>query len=407
MHPYNDQKISSLSILIKLFLLFIIIPTEQSFYIGSVRITPYRIILILSFIPCFIKLFNNSKSKTIPTDWFILGYCIWGIISIYINHDLSTALKSGGIFLLESLGSYLLARAYIANECDFVNFINILIMIVIGLSFISIIESLTGYDVLKPNIVHIGKRMGFWRAFGPFDHPILHGVFCASALSFSLFVPFNKFLSKFSRKVVVSLVTIAAISSLSSGALGYFIIIIFFVCYDAVTRNIKSRWTILSLFIIGGYIFASLFSNRNPVRAIISRVTFTSSTAYYRMLIWDYGIKYNVSIHPIFGIGFKDWARPSWMVSDTIDNFWLVLMIQFGIPSFLMLIVGIIFLMIRFKNNVEKKESDNLLVKSYIFSIIGFIFSASTVHLWNSLYIWFFFLIGCGKCLTNKATNRT
>ena len=58
-------------------------------------------------------------------------------------------------------------------------------------------EALTGIHILHdgisgalggPMAPYIDPRMGLERTFGPFDHPILYGVFSASAFSLAYFV---------------------------------------------------------------------------------------------------------------------------------------------------------------------------------------------------------------------------
>jgi hypothetical protein len=67
-------------------------------------------------------------------------------------------------------------------------------------------EALTGIHILHdgisgavggPMAPFIEPRMGLERTFGPFDHPILYGVFCASAFSLAYFVVAERRLMNF------------------------------------------------------------------------------------------------------------------------------------------------------------------------------------------------------------------
>ena len=57
-----------------------------------------------------------------------------------------------------------------------------------------------------------------------------------------------------------------------------------------------------------------------------------------RVHIWHYGTP-SVLNYPIFGTGFNDWERPSWM-GGSIDNFWFVCAVRYGIPGFLFMAAG-------------------------------------------------------------------
>ena len=73
---------------------------------------------------------------------------------------------------------------------------------------------------------------------------------------------------------------------------------------------------------------------------LITYLTFNSGTAYWRLHIWNFGSA-EVWRNPLFGIGLNDWARPSWMWTASVDNFWLLTAMRYGIPAFLLLVAGI------------------------------------------------------------------
>lgn len=185
----QDGRLSVLPWQVKVFVLSLLIPTELSFNMGEFRLTVYRILLLSFFLPCLFKVMGGKSGRTLPTDWLLVGYSFWIVLALAIHLGFYGGLKSGGILVVESLGSYLLARSFIRSEKDYCNFAKLLIYVVIGLSLATIPEALIGKNIFRPHVGHIGGRLGLTRAFGPFDHPILYGMFCASAVSLALYIP--------------------------------------------------------------------------------------------------------------------------------------------------------------------------------------------------------------------------
>lgn len=384
------------------FLLFLIVPVEASFHLGLFRLTLYRLILIFLFPLCFFRFFKTAGHDCRTFDWLILFSSLWIITALTVNHGFSIGLESGGIILIESFGAYLLARSFIRNESEFSGFINFLVFIVIFLSFFTIYESLTGVNIFRPSATHSEARLGFVRAFGPFEHAILYGVFCASAVSLALYVPVKNSFSNRHSNLKTLWVIFATFVSVSSGALVSVIIQMLLVVWNRATRNLGSRWYIFILLIFFGYIFLGIYSNRPPLHALLDRFTFSSSTAYYRLVIWEWGMKHNVHENPWFGIGLGDWSRPEWMVSTSMDSFWLVIMVRYGLPSFALLAVGIFHLIYTVSKRSGLTDNENLMRTGWVFSMLGFIICGFTVHFWNSLHVWFFFMLGSGVWLVSK-----
>ena len=101
--------------------------------------------------------------------------------------------------------------------------------------------------------------------------------------------------------------------------------------------------------------------------------------------------------NPFFGLGMNDWVRPHFMYSGSMDNFWLVMAVRFGIPGFLFLAVGYawaIFLIMR-----RKFDSDVMLSnirRAWVFTFLGLSFTLVTVHVWATIYSFVFFMFGAG-----------
>src|SRR5690606_32529254 len=104
--------------------------------------------------------------------------------------------------------------------------------------------------------------------------------------------------------------------------------------WDRKTRHIQSRWKIFCAIGLAMYVCVDLISNRSAMKVFLSYLTFSPGTAYNRIIIFEWGIQ-DVWRNPMLGIGFNVWTRPEWMHSTSMDNFWLVQAVTFGIPGFL------------------------------------------------------------------------
>lgn len=111
----------------------------------------------------------------------------------------------------------------------------------------------------------------------------------------------------------------------------------------------------------------------------------------------------NVWANPWFGIGLGDWERPWWMVSSTVDAFWLVIAMRGGIPTFLLLAIAILLIGRAVVNN-QSKLADPVarrLAAGWLISLIALSLIGCTVHYWNVLHSYYFFFIGLAGWLAD------
>jgi len=61
-----------------------------------------------------------------------------------------------------------------------------------------------------------------------------------------------------------------------------------------------------------------------------------------------------VRAHPVFGIGYGDWARPNW-IPASVDNFWLLTAMRHGVPGLGFLAAA--FILVLFSNSEEAEST--------------------------------------------------
>lgn len=388
-----------------LFFIALILPPELSVELGGLRLSAYRVVLLLMFLPCLYTMCVDPRMKLHTGDYLMFFYATWCLLSILVNNSLADMIEKGGILTIETLGAYMLARVYIRTFTDFKATIVVFIGIMGLLLVFTVPEMITGTHYLRGPIEFVyPERWGLNRAYGPFDHPILMGVFCATAFSYAYYVLGNENISTSRKALATTFVVLGTFSSLSAGAFMALFAQLGLVLWDKVTSQIVGRWW----YVLGGfvclYISIDLLSNRSPIAFMVSHASFSGQTAYFRILIFEYGSMV-ASDNPILGIGFNPWPRPSWMPSS-VDNFWLLQAMRYGMPGFFALVGALGYFIV---SAIDRKNVSPTVAnagKAWGFSLISLFVVGCTVAFWNSLFVLFFFSLGFGCWILSASQDE-
>lgn len=400
------QALTGCKISVMLFLLALTMPTYTSFAAGSMRLTLYRVLLIVTIFPCAVRLFSGQL-KLLPADILIVFGSVWAALTLVYHHGAGEGLETGGIFIVESLGAYLLARTAIRSERDFQGFVAVMLLLVFVLLPGTLVEALTNRNLFGQSPSGMDMRLGLHRARGPFDHPIVFGVFVASVFGMGWFYfPRAEKPIGMPRIFRASGILCATIASVSSGALTAVIVQLLLIAWNYLAGGIRKRWRLFLYLLALVYVVIDLLSNRTPMKVFLTYLTFSTHTAYNRLIIWEWGFHHNVLENPLLGIGLNIWTRPPWMHSTSMDNFWLVLMVRHGFPCFLPIAAGGLYILFA---GARRAGSVGLgsLQKGWTITMIGLIVAGSTVHFWNALFAYFFFILGAGAWFCRPLSNTT
>jgi hypothetical protein len=99
---------------------------------------------------------------------------------------------------------------------------------------------------------------------------------------------------------------------------------------------------------------------------MISHLTLSPSTGFYRLVQWDYGWR-EVMAHPLLGLGLNPWERPAWL-GASIDRAYKR---QRGSPAV------------------------QLSIRVWSITVVSIAVAALAVHFWAQSLVVFFFLLGC------------
>ncbi len=382
-------------------------PTELSLYLGGLRLPPHRVAMLLLLPLAVWRIVMRPDVSLKNYDVVFILFNLWTIAVFTHNEDGQAGFVYGGSLALESLGGYLIARAWVRDVDTFQASLRVIATAIVVAALFALPETLLGktftHDFLAKMTGYVHPtatetRLGLTRAYGTFDHPIHYGTFCAGLLALFWFAE-RRVAGKRKKAALLVGATFLGISSapmlclaLQAGML----------VWEKISRGVTSRVSLTLAALTVLYIAASMVSNRTPITLIATGMTLDPWTGFYRLQIWEHGLN-NVWANPLFGIGLDEWERPKWMVSSTVDAFWLVIAMRSGIPAFLLLATAIVLIGRAVVKN-QRKLADPIarkLVMGWFMSLIALSLIGCTVHYWNVLYSYFFFFLGLGGWLAD------
>jgi hypothetical protein len=388
---------------VRLFLASLVVPWVVT--VGPVSLSISRVILLAMLLPCLAKWIGGASGRIRASDIALLLFCLWGAMSLVVVQGPISAVQPAGILFVETMGAYLVARCYIRDADDFFHMARMLFRLVAILFPFALVEALTGRNVLLelfaailPSYPDAGNdmRAGLRRAQVVFEHPILFGICASSAFALTHMV-LGHHVPLLQRWLKTGLVGATALLSLSSAPIAAIVVQAALLMWSAVFRKSPYCWKLLWGLFFAAYLAVLFGSNQNPVQFYISKFTFDPHTGWHRLLIWEFGST-SVLNHPLFGIGFGDWERSSWM-STSVDMFWLLNTMRYGIPGGLLLMLS--FFAVFFGVSFRKGLDERLVAyrTAYLIVMMAFFLVGWTVHYWGAAYIWFIFLLGSGVWL--------
>ncbi|SDY33374.1 O-antigen ligase [Jannaschia faecimaris] len=398
-----------LPFLVVLYLLCVILPVSMN--VGGVYLTTLRVLLLLVTLPMLVSLLIGRYGKTIPTDWLFLAHAVWLTLALAVNNP-DRVIQQAPSVGVEFLGGYVLARTTIRTRTQFIAMCKWLVALVLCLLPFALLETQTGDPLIlrairalpgvtSVDITRDDPRLGMARVQTTFAHPIHFGLFCSIAFSLA-FVGLHNVYGNTRRFISAALVALAGFTALSSGALLAIALQVALIGWAFTFRKTEKRWWLLIGLFVLMWVAIDIVSNRGPFQVFMSYATFSAHNAYWRSIIFEWGImnifgsvENNVPASPWFGIGLNDWARPDYMFSGSMDNFWLVMGVRYGFPGFLLIALGFVM---QVKSLMQLKlphgHPSLFIRRACVFTFLGLSFTLATVHVWGNVYSFVMFFVG-------------
>jgi hypothetical protein len=382
--------------------LLIALQVPWIFSFGDLRLTPYRLVLVLVLPLCLIRLVSGKAGRIFLTDIALFLFCAWCALAMVMIHGTAEAIEPAGILFIETMGGYLVARCYIRDEHSFYMVAKVLFIICLVLLPFALHETLTGQKVLLhafrsvlPTYDDVGmpERWGLDRAQGTYIHPIHFGVNVGSTLTLTFMVLcYGK--SGFIRFFKSGIVFFTSFLSLSSGPLTSMIGQIALLSWDRMLRGFPMKWSILGMGGFAVFVFVEIFANRSLAVILIGYFAFDEFSAYIRTLTWQYGTQ-SIWNHPVWGVGFGAWQKPEWLTSS-IDMHWIIDSVRHGIPAGIFKFLAFFSAVIAIGRAQINDEKLKTYRSAYVITMSSFFMTGWAVYFWESSYVLYIFMLGSG-----------
>ncbi len=269
-----------------LLLTAMLVPGELDFYLGGLRLSCHRMVLLLFLPVILVRILSGRGPRWRAFDAAFIGAFVYYALTMPFKIELGQSLQTGGIIFIEGAGGYLFARMYVRNVYQFLATVKLLFLMVLIAGAFAFAEIVLGQSIahsLASSISGVrqveggGYRFGLLRAMSVFDHPILYGAFCTSVFDWSgLTEPIVV-----KRLVRASLVAGAAALSLSSAPIMGIVVVCAFVVWERSTRHLPNRvWLTIAVVAIV-FLMLSLLASRSPLKILAVSVAFDTQTAWY------------------------------------------------------------------------------------------------------------------------------
>lgn len=393
-------------------ILFACLLIPGSFFVAGARFTPYRAFLLIAFVPLAIGFLRGAAGRITNVDVLIILYGFWMVL-VMIRDLGFERIDFIIIQLVEAICGYLIGRVLIRNATDYRLFFRCFFW---GLLFIlpfGILEMLTKQNLvsqiagifLQPyeQATH-PPRLGLHRAQTSFEHPILFGLFCSLGFANALYIFQGE---RLRRAFWTGVVFLSTFTALSSAPLLAIIIQITMMVWDRLVKLAQSKWFILVGLGVSAFLILELLTPNGAVDFLIANFTLVPATAEYRLMTIQY-VMDSLFQNPFFGVGEGEDVGLPWWHTGSIDNFWLVTAVSFGLPAFFFLFGAMVVHLSRVA--MVSSGSDETVLQyrtGHFIAVTGLIFILVTVHIWGATNVMVMTYIGAGAWIYAPQTSRS
>lgn len=379
-----------------------------SFQIGTLLLTGSRVMLLILTPVLLIGLLAGRYGAIRRTDILFALFFIWFALAVLIHTPGRFVTYAGSNFLIMA-GAYLTGRCAVRGPRAFRQ----LIWLYGGLVLLSLpfaLYEMTTSEMPIPRLLdHIPgvqgspdldypARNALERVQFTFVHPIHYGLFCCYIFAM-VAVGLRGSLPSAVRWPWALAIALCCFTSGSSGPFAGILIAVMLIFYGALSGG---RWTLLIW--SSGILYALLevLSNRPAYYVIVEKLAFNPGTAYGRRLILEAGLAQAMRT-PLFGTSAK-LPLPPWM-TGSLDNYWLLLAVAYGIPAFVFLFGAYVHTLVQAcRSDLSATPVLAALRQGWVIGLLGSMFALATVAIWSELLSLTFLILGSGQWLLTLRT---
>ncbi|MFM6932103.1 MAG: hypothetical protein ACKOUT_07655 [Novosphingobium sp.] len=386
------------------------VPAGLTFHLGGLMLYASRVYLI-AMLPFILAQCLRTRLHLKIYDFLVLAGCSWMVLSFLANRGLSGGIESGGRDVIDILGTWFLARGCIRDDKDVVRLLKLVLPGLLVVAGLLVIESVIG----KPRLIDIfpikgidqGQasqyRLGLLRAFGPFSHPILAGLFVSSFITLYGLVVRDQ-----AARWLGMAAGVAGFFTLSSAALANLALQSGFYIYRKIISiaGYRTEWRPLALLTLFGLALLQVLSKGGAISTIIRYGALDSATGYFRLVIWEYGTA-SVARKPLFGFGYSGYDKPIWVLNDSVDNHWLFLAIRYGIPCFVIYFALALYIIYRLAGiSMRLPDKAGNAYSAMLITLSCATALGLTVAFVNEFQIWYIFMLATASSMIGMFDRR-
>ena len=399
--PNQDDR--NLPFYLTIALMTMVVPL--SFEIGTLFMTGSRALLLVITPMLLIGLLRGKYGKISRVDIMFALFICWFSLANLVQAPSRFVTFVGSNFVI-IVGAYLMGRCGIRGPRAFRQLIYLYgTLVLLSLPF-ALYEMETSKMLIARWLEHIPgiatsadvnypSRNELERVQFTFVHPIHYGLFCCYIFAM-VAVGLRDSLPFVLRWTWALLIGLCCFTSGSSGPFTGILIAVVLILYGFLAGG---RWKLLMWSSAVFYAILEALSNRPAYFVIIEKMAFNPGTAYGRRIILEAGLL-QVTRTPVFGTPYS-LPLPPWM-TGSLDNYWLLLAVAYGIPAFVFLFGAYVYALIRAsKYDLSAEPRLAALRKGWVIGLIGSMFALATVAIWSELMSLTFLIFGSGQWLMN------
>jgi len=307
--------------------------------VGTIDISVGRFVVGVLFLRCLFDSRIRSNFTWTRLDTIVAISMIVYVGIFCMTVPLSYSLENRSGFLMDTWFAYIVARFIVADRQRLVTFTKIIGLALVSLAILGAIESASGWQPFltlkrfcpwktwkEGNLAEL--RWGFFRATGPFEHPILFGCDFAMFLPLIYYLRHQKNYWHVLAYILAGVALIGALSSMSSGSWVMTIAVVFGLAMERQKRWVKP----LLVSFICTCIFIAVVSNRPFYHVIVSYANPLGGAGWHRARLIDVAIEH-FNEWWFAGYGGKDpgWGHYLGMGHTDVTNEFILAGVKYGI----------------------------------------------------------------------------
>lgn len=373
--------------------------------LGTLDISLARIVVTVLLLRCLLNAELRAKFKWCRLDWWVTFGAIANLcIALAVwKMPMAQSFENSSGYLMDTYFAYLTARLCLTDYKVVVTSVKWIAIALVPLAILGMIESYTGWGPYYKLVTYcpwrqvaeplLSERSGFFRAIGPFSHPILFGA------AFVMFLPMVYWLRhqggywRVGSYIIAGILAIGALSSMSSGPV---MMLIFTICFLLLERH-KDYVKPILIFLAISCVLVEVLSNRTFYHVLASYADPIGGSGWHRAKLIDMAIEH-FSEWWLIGYGQQDpeWGAALGMSWTDITNHYIIAGVKYGMLGVIALCgtlaVSVIMLVRQHKSTIDP------LLRSWYWAmgliIVAFIISFNAFTLFGQASTLFYCILG-------------